>query len=222
MNEYEFEPIRGLPELPPQGEKIVWQGEPGFMGISRRVFHVRKVGLYFAIVLAFSLASQSSSGEPFSALLATVAWQLAIASAALGILFFLGWLYTRTTVYTITNQRLVMRFGVAMPMMINIPWSRIAEVNLRDHGDGSGDIELTMSGGQRMSYLMLWPHIRPWQFSPVKPTLRSINNVQAVAADLAKVLQTRFPQATTHAPDWEASPRPDLDLPARARAAGAP
>jgi hypothetical protein len=153
----------------------------------------------------------------------TVTWQLTIALVALGILYLLAWLYTRTTVYTITNQRLVMRFGVAVPMMINIPWSKISEVNLRKHGDGSGDIELTVSNTQRMSYMLLWPHIRPWQFSPVKPTLRSIDNAPAVAAELAKVLQARFPESRRQrAPEREDETLAELDLPSRARAAGAP
>jgi hypothetical protein len=71
--------------------------------------------------------------------------------------------------------------------------------------------------------MLLWPHIRPWQFSPVKPTLRSIDNAPAVAAELAKVLQARFPESRRQrAPEREDETLAELDLPSRARAAGAP
>ena len=131
-------------------------------------------------------------------------------------------LYTKTTVYTITNQRLVLRFGVALPMMINIPWSKIEEIDLRRHGDGSGDIALTVSKDRRMSYWMLWPHLRPWKFSPVTPMLRSIGGVEEVAAQLIKLLNAKYPQSANLP-----GRRPDLsavepDLPSRARAAAAP
>jgi hypothetical protein len=99
----------------------------------------------------------------------------------------------------------------------------MSEADLRKHGDGSGDIELTVNSTQRLSYWLLWPHARPWQFSPVKPTLRSINNAPAVAAELAKVLQARFPESRRQrAPARETEAQAALDLPSRARAAGAP
>lgn len=222
MNEYEFEPIRGLPELPPEHETIIWQGEPALSGMARRVFHVRKVGIYFAIVLAASLAAKWSAGEAVASLIATATWQLTLAVCALGLLFGLAWLYTRTTVYTITSQRLVMRFGVALPMMINIPWSKIEEVDLCSHADGTGDIAFTVSQDRRMSYWMLWPHLKSWKFSPVTPMLRSIDGASEVAAELAGTLSAKYPQYVN-----QPGRRPEIsaaepDLPTRARAAAAP
>lgn len=222
MNEYECEPIRGLPELPPEHETIIWQGEPNLHGMARRVFHVRKVGFYFAIVLAASLAAKWSAGAGTESLIATASWQLTLAAGALALLYLLAWLYTRTTVYTITNQRLVMRFGVALPMMINIPWSKIEEVDLRAFADGSGDIALTVSKDRRMSYWMLWPQLKSWQFSPVTPMLRSIDDASEVAAKLAGTLREKYPQyAKKPLPSLDADAA-EPDLPTRARAAAAP
>ena len=64
MNEHEGEPIRGLPELPPEGEQILWQGEPQWGLLARRVFHVRKVAAYFAAIVLFQVGSGLASGTP--------------------------------------------------------------------------------------------------------------------------------------------------------------
>jgi hypothetical protein len=98
-----------------------------------------------------------------------------------GILTLLAWLYARSTVYTITNRRIVMRFGVALPMMVNIPWERIESAAFRSFADGNGDIALTPTAKGRVSYWTIWPHARPWRFSPVQPSLRGIDDAARVA-----------------------------------------
>ena len=220
MNEYEHEPIRGLPEIPPADERIIWQGEPQINSMARRVFHVHKVMFYFGLILAASAAAMISSGETAGAVASAASWQLTLALSGIGILYLLAWLYARTTVYTITNQRLVMRFGVAIPMMVNIPWSKIDEANLRTYSDGCGDISLKVRAARRMSYWMLWPHVRPWRFSPIEPSLRSIPDAATVAEELSRVLQAKFPETSATAD--QATPRAQPDFASRIHAAGAP
>jgi hypothetical protein len=66
-----------------------------------------------------------------------------------------------------------MRFGVAMPMMVNLPLEIVARRSAR-FNDGSGDIMLTLNQRKKLSYMMLWPNVRSWQFKPVQPALRSL------------------------------------------------
>ena len=40
ITEYESEPIPGLPEQLPQGEKILWQGAPKWQSFAKHVFHI--------------------------------------------------------------------------------------------------------------------------------------------------------------------------------------
>ncbi len=47
-DDFAFEPIRGLPEMPPEGERILWQGSPDWRALAWRVFHIREVTFYFA------------------------------------------------------------------------------------------------------------------------------------------------------------------------------
>jgi hypothetical protein len=60
VGEYEHEPVRGLPEYLPDDETLVWQGEPDWRVMARRVFHLRSVGIYFALLIAVHLGSSST------------------------------------------------------------------------------------------------------------------------------------------------------------------
>jgi hypothetical protein len=75
-------------------------------------------------------------------------------------------LTARATLYTVTTRRLVMRFGVALPMSINLPFN----VRVGLHADAPRRHErhrrwCTMRGS-RVGYLVTWPHVRPWQIRP--------------------------------------------------------
>jgi len=184
MNEYESEPVPGLPENLPDGEYIIWQGQPEWGALARRVFHVRGVCAYFAILLAWYVWSTRSGTAAGGDLLATIAWPLALGTVSLAMLLLLAWAFARATLYTITNRRIVLRFGVALPMMINLPLSRIESADLAEYGD-HGDIALTVAPGERISYIALWPHARPWHVSKVKPSLRGLPNARLAARLLA-------------------------------------
>jgi hypothetical protein len=195
MNEYESEPVRGLPEALPEGERMVWQGAPDWRHLARRAFHVRKVALYFALLTGIHAAVQLNEGAAPLVALKGATWLVLLGTAAVSVLGLLAWLYARTTVYTITSERLVLRFGVAIPMMINLPWEKVDAADLKRYPDGAGDIVLTLRKGERISYWLLWPHAKPWRFSPVMPTLRCLADAQEAAARLGRVLGAGQPAA---------------------------
>ena len=188
MNEYEYEPVRGLPEALPEGEYIVWQGEPEWAAMAQRVFHVRAVAVYFALLVAWFLWNRMSQGMAPAQAVSSSSWTLALGVSALAILWGMSWLFARSTVYTLTNRRLVLRFGVAIPMMINLPLEKIASADIASYGDSYGDICLTLAPGNRISYMALWPHARPWHYGRVKPMLRGLHNAELAAALLADVV----------------------------------
>ena len=57
----------------------------------------------------------------------------------------------------------MIQFGVALPMTLNIPFRVIGAAALRAYADGTGDIPVALTGGDRIAYLLLWPHARPWR-----------------------------------------------------------
>lgn len=182
MTEHDYEPVPGLPADLPQGERILWQGAPDRRALARHAFHVRAVALYFVAVLVWHGVSTGDSGIQGSQWLATLVPALLPAILGLGILHLLAWLNARSTLYTLTNRRVVMRFGVAIPMTVNIPFAQLEAADLREHGDGSGDLALRLGAAAKASYLVFWPHARPWHLGRVQPTLRAIAEPRQVAA----------------------------------------
>ncbi len=114
----------------------------------------------------------------------------------MGALAFLGWAMSRVTVYTITNQRVVMRVGVAIQMIMNLPFKQIRSADLKLYRDGTGDIPLLLAKSAHPSYIIFWPHVRPWYFSPPQPMLRVIPDADKVAVILADALRAYSEQSS--------------------------
>jgi hypothetical protein len=167
--------------------------------MARRVFHVRSVSLYFALLIIVHFAVQATNGGSLVSVVLGSSWMLGLGLLAIGILSLLAYAYARTTVYTITDKRLILRFGVAMPMMVNLPLSTVTAADMRQFSDGSGDIILSIDQKKRLSYTLLWPNVRSWRINPTQPALRSIKNVDEVATKLAGVVNSvaRSPQQQT-------------------------
>lgn len=190
MSESDFLPegtLRGLPGPLPAGERILWRGAPTLHGVLLRAFHARLIMLWFAGAATVLAIGAAASGGPARAL-AVAGPTLLIGLGALGLLTFLAWLVQRTTVYTLTDRRVVMHVGIALPITLNLPLTRIESADLRLFADGSGDLPLRLPPGERVAYLHLWPHARPWRVSRPEPMLRSVPEARSVAALLAPAL----------------------------------
>lgn len=183
------EPVHGLPEPLPAGERILWQGAPAFGALARRVFHVRAVALYFALLAVWRLVAERADGAGWAAAALDAAGLAVPAGLALGVLLLLARLYARSTVFTITERRVVLRFGVALPMAVNLPFCRIERAALRLHRDGTGDLPLALTEPGPLAWLHLWPFARPWRLGRPEPMLRGVPDGAAVAAILREALE---------------------------------
>lgn len=191
MSEYDHEPVRGLPESLPAGERLLWQGKPNWRALAIRAFHARKVAIYFGLLVLWRVATAVADNESLAVAGPAVLILVGLGAGAVAILALLGWLYSSTTVYTITDRRLVLRFGVALPMAWNLPFEVVNGAAVKTHGDGSGDLPLELAKGNHIAYLHLWPHVRPWRVRHPQPMLRAIEQPQRVAAILANALAVR-------------------------------
>jgi hypothetical protein len=201
--EHDFEPIRGLPGDLPAGETILWQGAPQWAALAVHALHVRFVTLYFAALIVAQGLNATLSGAPRAApaiVLGEALWTALAGLAAVGLLCLFAWLVARSSVYTITNRRVVLRVGVAISKAVNLPFAIIEGAALRQHAAGAGDIPLKLKAGTRAGYLLLWPHVRPWRFAEPEPMLRAIPNAAGVAAILAEALgaHARAGSASVH------------------------
>jgi hypothetical protein len=191
-HEHEFEPEHGLPEpLPPQ-ERILWQGAPDWRVLALRAFHVRKLAIYFALMMLLRGAATLSAGGTVPAALMAMLWLFPLAVIALGIVVSLARLSARTAVYTVTDRRVVMRIGIVLTVTFNLPYRSIRNADLHLDPGGTGDIALAIKAPDRIAYLHLWPHARPWRIADPEPMLRAIPD----AANVAKALSAAWSQAT--------------------------
>lgn len=193
--DYDFEPMRGLPALLPKGETLLWQGHPEWRSMAVHAFHVRKVVVYFVLLAVWSVASAWADGNSLGAALSSVVWVAPMALAAVALLSALAWLSARTTVYSITSKRVVMRIGISLPITINVPFRAVESVGLKRRADGSGDIPASLPKGYRLAFLVLWPHARPWHIRNPQPMLRSVPDVERVARLLADAISAAAAQA---------------------------
>lgn len=180
-DDFEFEPVYGLPEALPFGELMLWQGAPRWQDLAVQAFHTRKVIWYFAGVALVQGAVRFAEGESLSMAIAPIPWLLIFGLTTASILCGLAFLCSRTTVYTITTKRVIMRVGMAIPVSINLPFSQIDGAALKLFGRNSGDISLELSKKERVAYLMLWPHARPFHYRNPQPCLRCVPDAKRVA-----------------------------------------
>jgi hypothetical protein len=190
-DDFAVEPIEGLPETPPEGEKILWQGRPNAWALARDALNLYWVLGYFA-VLVFWRIGVSSTEMGWQAALPLGLPFLVLGLIAGFILYGIAWVLARTTVYTITTSRVAMRVGAALTVTLNLPFSRIASADLATRGDGTGSIVFKTLGETQLSYLVLWPHVRPWHMK--NTALRSIPDAAKVAQIVADAAETSINQ----------------------------
>jgi hypothetical protein len=180
MSEYDHEPVRGLPGILPQDEYILWQGAPDWRHMAVSALHVRLAAGYFVAVAAWA---------GFRGDLKGVGIAMLMGAALVGLLALFAWGVGRTTVYTLTTKRLVLRIGVALNKCINLPLGEIEAANLKLVGGGHGNIVLSLKGLPRLGYWMLWPHSRSLRIVRPQPMLRAIPDASTVAETLLQAAQ---------------------------------
>jgi hypothetical protein len=200
VNEHDYEPIPGLPAPLPADETILWQGAPAWESLARRAMRVRLVALYFAVLIVWGIAAGLSEGTPVGSLALSSSRLLGLGAVAVALLSGFAWLVARTTLYTITSRRVVMRFGIALPLTLQIPFVKIDSASLQTWADRAGDIALALPRTERAAYLMIWPHARPWRVLRAQPSLRSIPDAASVAQILGRALAASASQAPQAVP----------------------
>ena len=194
QDDFAFEPIRGLPERPPEGEVILWQGQPNWWRLTVESLNIYWVLGYFAFLFAWRFISVSDIMPLEQAIVAAL-------------LIIVGYIQAKTTVYTITNKRIVMRIGAALTVTLNLPFTKIENAALASGSRGFGSIAIDTTQDAKFSFLVLWPHVRSWHFKKPQPSLRCIPAAPEVAEILANAAKARLVEVKNY-PNQTAS---DLD-----------
>jgi hypothetical protein len=190
-DDFASEPLPGLPARPPLGEEILWQGRPDSFALARDAYKITWFAGYF-VVLAIWRAS--IIGDTLGERVLVTLPYLMIGVAFCAMIYLLALIQARSTLYTLTTARVAMRIGAALTVTLNIPFKQVANANLALRQNGTGSIALETIGDTTISYLVCWPHVRPWRLAKTQPMLRCIPDAERVANLLADAAQTRLNQ----------------------------
>ena len=184
--EYEFEAALGLPEPLPQDEVILWQGAPNWISMAKHVFRLQWLSLYFAVIVIWQAISVSSSEGGLAAGWSSVALAFFLAAIGLVLVGLLAYWSATTTMYTLTNRRIVMRVGIVLTVTFNLPYKTLGSADLKLYKDGTGDIPMQIATEDKIAFFHLWPHVRPWRLATPEPMMRCVPNAKAVATILTE------------------------------------
>ncbi len=182
------ERIHGISEPLPPGERVLWQGTPAPLSLGRRAFHANAIVVWFAVFAVWQVASTRADGATWSASLASALSLTGPLVAGVLIVLGIGMWSAYTSIYAITDRRVVMRVGMVLPITFNVPLGLVERASIRRYRDGTGDIALALSGNDRIAYAVLWPHARGWRFRRPEPSLRCVADLEAAAQALGSAL----------------------------------
>ena len=163
---------------PAPDETVLWKGRPSTSVLARTAFHAHTLGLYMAALTGIAVVLGN-----YDAAMVTVG--LGVALVAL--LYLLAWYSARTTLYILTDVRLIMRIGMAIETRINVPLKQVTAAHFRTRGKGHGDIALELNGERLLGYVLLWPHVRPLRYAHPQPMLRAVPDAAHLAQTIAEV-----------------------------------
>ena len=104
----------------------------------------------------------------------------------------------RSTLYTLTNKRVVMRIGIVLTLTFNLPFKRIVGASLKAQSAGTGDIALALHHEDRIGWFHLWPHQRAWHITRPQPTLRCVSDSQEVGQLLLSLWRAEHAGQSLH------------------------
>ena len=192
-DDFAFDPLPGLPERPPEGELILWQGRPDTWALARDAFRFRWLAVYFALIVLWRAGTGLADGGLALGLAMGLPY-LGLGLLGLGVVWLLAFAQARATTYTLTTARAVLRIGAALPVTFNLPFAQIGSADLDLRRDGTGTIAFDTLGETRIAALVAWPHVRPGFWAKTQPALRSIPDAARVARMFADAAEARLTQ----------------------------
>ena len=169
----------------PEGESILWKGKPSFWGFSWYFFGLKLLAFYL-IILSVVFAARLTVTDFFTAFVVDFLPFLLSGILTSFILMALAKIQSQSSVYIITENRVIIKSGAALSFLISMPFKKIKAVNLQKRKGSLGTISFELNSGKRVPYISCWPSVRPWRFKKTEPAFSCIENVDEVATILRK------------------------------------
>lgn len=182
--------VHGVNEPLPPGEQLLWEGAPQPAALAKHLLFVRPLAIYFALMICWwAIANRADAAS--GAFWITLAVQVGLTSAVIaGALALARWIASSTT-YAISDKRIVVRLGIIFPITVNIPLHYVVAAKARTFADGTGEIALQLDAKERLAWIVLFPHVRPFRYSQPEPLLRGLKDPARVGEILTKAAMER-------------------------------
>ncbi len=191
-------------------EISLWRGRPGYKRVAFDMLHARGIGAYFVGLLALDAYQVWAKRIPLGPAIHNSAPLLLIIGLASGLLMVAAWLIMLTTRYEVTNRRVILKYGMALPATLSLPYSQIVKASVAVNGDHSGDIALTLKEGNHMAYFKLWPLARAWHLSHPEPMLRGVPRAGFIGSLMTRAILAAKPAVVTSTPTQQGEPAAEL------------
>jgi hypothetical protein len=167
---------------------------------------VRKVAVYFLILLAWRVLNGVNEGHSATAIATGCLWLLGLGAIALTLLSVLAYWSARVTVYSITNRRVLLRHGVAVQMTMNVPFDLLDSAGVIPRALGTGDLAMAVRKDHRVGYVVTWPHVRPGYFARPQPSFRALADAPQAGALLQAAMLAQAAAGTIRVNGGVATP----------------
>ncbi len=204
-DDFATEPVEGLPELPPEGERILWQGRPAWWQLTWESLSVPWIAGYFVFLALWRFGAVFDL-MPFGQAVGASVPFLILGALVIAGLMIVGFVQARSTMYTVTNKRIAMRIGAALTVTLNLPYTQVKNASLSLRKNGTGTIAIEPSSEMPLGYAMCWPHVRPWYIRNTQPALRCIPEAEKVARMIADSAEARVSMPQVKRNDVGAAP----------------
>ena len=184
-----FEAPKNILDAIPDGESILWKGKPSLWGFSWNLFGLKWITFYLSILSVVSIARFFASDFHTAFYIDFLPFFLSGIFASI-ILIGLAAIQAYSTVYIITENRVIIKTGAALSFLISMPFKKIKEVNLQKRGTSIGTISFELLSKKRVPYISCWPSVRPWKFKRTQPAFSCVGSVDEVATILRKTAMT--------------------------------
>ena len=192
-----FEVHKNILDAIPEGESILWKGKPSFWGFSWYFFGLKLLAFYL-IILSVVFAARLTVTDFFTAFVVDFLPFLLSGILTSFILMALAKIQSQSSVYIITENRVIIKSGAALSFLISMPFKKIKAVNLQKRKGSLGTISFELNSGKRVPYISCWPSVRPWRFKKTEPAFSCIENVDEVATILRKSVMAGRVSLQTH------------------------
>lgn len=202
-DDFAIEPQPGIPAPLPKGENILWQGGPDRKAFAIRILHMRKIAFYFGILCLWKGIAGFYDGKAFGDIVTSMGITALMGIAVMLIAWWYAGKVAKATIYTLTNKRLIMRKGVALPVTFQFPFTQIIGASRQVNNDGTATLCLDIAEHTKIAWPVLWPHVRPWHLAKPQPALRHIADYETaerlLIAGLSAAHSTKRAQQTEEA-----------------------